>query len=209
MSGQETTPHVRSAFGVSGSPIRPSRTMALVAEVAETYATIPETTATIIQPAPPLGQLGQGPSLSDIGIDARAALEAVEQADLIVVGSPAYRAACSVLFKLFFDHVIRYALIHKPIVLTAAGGSDRHALLVEYQIRPLFGFLESLPLPLGIFASENDFVDYRVASVELRSRIDLTGRRTLPLLVAHPQLDARAEAATPGFARPDAFSARR
>ena len=205
MSELETTPHVRSVVGVSGSPTRPSRTTALIAEVAETYATILGATATIVELAPLLGQLGQGPFRSDIGPDARAALEVVEQADLIVVGSPAYRATYTGLFKLFFDHVGQYALIDKPIVLTATGGSDRHALLVEHQMRPLFGFFQSLTLPLGIFASENDFVDYRVASDELRSRIDLTVRRTLPLLAAHRQLDARAEAATPEFARPDAF----
>lgn len=206
MSEQRNIPTGLSVVGISGSPTRPSRTTALVAEVAETYARSLDAAVTVIELAPLLGQLGQGAFRNEIGPDARAALETLERADLIVVGSPAYRATYTGLFKLFFDHVGQYALIDTPIVLTATGGSDRHALLVEHQMRPLFGFFQSLTLPLGIFASENDFVDYRVASAELRARIDLTVGRTLPLLTSHLQLDPRAAlAGAADFARPDAF----
>ncbi len=206
MSDQEIIPRTISVVGVSGSPTRPSRTTALVAEVTDTFARSLGGTPTVIELAPLLAELGQGPFRGDIGPDARAALETVEKADVIVVGSPAYRATYTGLFKLFFDHVGQYALIDKPIVLTATGGSDRHALLVEHQMRPLFGFFQSLTLPLGIFASENDFTDYRVTSDDLRSRIDLAVRRTLPLLHSHLQLDPRFSAGyTPEFARPDAF----
>ncbi len=206
MSDHETTPHVTSVVGVSGSPTHPSRTTVLVAEVAERYAKSLGGTATIIELAPLLGQLCQGPFRSDIGPDARAALESVETADVIVVGSPAYRATYTGLFKLFFDHIGQYALIDKPIVLTATGGSDRHALLVEHQMRPLFGFFQSLTLPLGIFASENDFADYKVTSEDLRSRIEVAVRRTLPILHSHLKLDPRTAAGYPAeFARPDIF----
>jgi len=192
---------------VSGSPTRPSRTTALVQKVAETFAARVGGVSTVIELSPLLGELGSGPFRGDIGPAARAALEAVEAADLIVVGSPAYRATYTGLFKLFFDHVGQHALVDKPIVLTATGGSDRHALLVEHQMRPLFGFFQSLTVPLGIFANEGDFIDYRVSSPELRARIETAVQRTLPLLAMHLRLDEElAGAATvPAFARPDAF----
>ena len=206
MSEQQTGPRVTSVVGVSGSPTRPSRTTALVADVTETFARTLGATPTVIELAPLLAELGQGPFRGDIGPNARAALETVEKADVLVVGSPAYRATYTGLFKLFFDHVGQYALVDTPIVLTATGGSDRHALLVEHQMRPLFGFFQSLTLPLGIFASENDFEDYRVTSPDLRARIDLAVSRTLPLLHSHLQLDPRLAAAyTPEFSRPDVF----
>lgn len=194
-------------MGVSGSPTRPSRTTALVQEVTETFATRVGGVATVIELAPLLGGLGSGPFRGDVGPTVRTALEAVEAADLVVVGSPAYRATYTGLFKLFFDHVGQYALIDKPIVLTATGGSDRHALLVEHQMRPLFGFFQSLTVPLGIFANEGDFTDYRVDSPELQARIDTAVQRTLPLLAAHLRLDREwaGETAVPAFARPDAF----
>jgi len=193
--------------GVSGSPTHPSRTTALVQEVTETFAARVGGVATVIELAPLLAGLGSGPFRGDVGPTVRTALEAVEAADLIVVGSPAYRATYTGLFKLFFDHVGQYALIDKPIVLTATGGSDRHALLVEHQMRPLFGFFQSLTVPLGIFANEGDFTDYRVDSPELQARIDTAVQRTLPLLAAHLGLDREwaGETAVPAFARPDAF----
>jgi FMN reductase len=192
-------PRVRalSVVGVSGSPTRPSRTTALVTEVAEAFAERLGGRATVIELGPLLGDLGAGPFRGDLGPDAVRALAAVEAADVIVVGSPAYRATYTGLFKLFFDHVGQHALVDKPIVLTATGGSDRHALLVEHQMRPLFGFFQALTLPLGIFANENDFEDYRVTSADLRARIEIAVSRTAALL-------------SPGsrafeFARPDAF----
>jgi FMN reductase len=199
--------HPISVVGVSGSPTRPSRTTALVQEVAEIFAERVGGVSTVIELAPLLGELGSGPFRGDIGPAARAALEAVESADLIVVGSPAYRATYTGLFKLFFDHIGQHALVDKPIVLTATGGSDRHALLVEHQMRPLFGFFQALTVPLGIFANEGDFSDYRVDSPELRARIDTAVQRTLPLLAMHLRLDDElaGAAAVPAFARPDAF----
>jgi FMN reductase len=197
-----------SVVGVSGSPIHPSRTTALVEEVTRAFAASVGGVPTVIELAPLLGELGQGPFRHDIGPNAREALELLEAADVIVVGSPAYRATYTGLFKLFFDHVGQYALAEKPIVLTATGGSDRHALLVEHQMRPLFGFFQALTLPLGIFANEDDFVDYRVQSADLRARIDTAVRRTLPLLASHLQLetaDNEVRTPVPEFARPDAF----
>lgn len=193
--------------GVSGSPTRPSRTTALVREVAETFAERVGGVSTVIELAPLLAELGSGPYRGDVGPAALAALETVEAADLIVVGSPAYRATYTGLFKLFFDHVGQHALVDKPIVLTATGGSDRHALLVEHQMRPLFGFFQALTVPLGIFANEGDFIDYRVDSPELRSRIDTAIQRTLPLLAMHLRLEGElpGAAGVPAFARPDVF----
>jgi FMN reductase len=197
-----------SVVGVSGSASRPSRTTALVEEVTRAFAASVDGVPTVIELAPLLSELGAGPFRSDIGPNAREALEIVEAADVIVVGSPAYRATYTGLFKLFFDHVGQYALAEKPIVLTATGGSDRHALLVEHQMRPLFGFFQCLTLPLGIFANEDDFADYRVQSADLHARIDTAVRRTLPLLVSHLQLQTVVDGIrtpVPEFARPDAF----
>ncbi|QNE35181.1 FMN reductase [Leifsonia shinshuensis] len=195
--------HAPHVVGVSGSPTAPSRTTVLVDEVARSFAEATGGTSTTIELAPLLGELGAAPFRSGLSPRVQEALEAVESADVIVVGSPAYRATYTGLFKLFFDHIGQYALVDKPIVLTATGGSDRHALLVEHQMRPLFGFFQSLTLPLGIYASESDFTDYAISSDDLRERINTTVSRTLPLIRSH--IDPESLYATADFARPDAF----
>ena len=41
--------------------------------------------------------------------------------------------------------------------MTATGGGDRHALIVEHQLRPLFGFFEAFALPTAVYATDRDF----------------------------------------------------
>ncbi len=69
-------------------------------------------------------------------------LAAVEAADALIVGTPVYRASFTGLFKHFFDFVEQTALVgYVPVLLAASGGSDRHALVLEHQLRPLFSLL--------------------------------------------------------------------
>jgi FMN reductase len=176
--------------GVSGSLSVPSRTSTLVSAVAAEFAKPLAASVELVE----LGSLVEslaGTRRSELGAPAQAALAAVEAADVIVVGSPAYRAAYTGVFKHFFDFVGQYALVDKPIVLTATGGSDRHALLVEHQMRPLFGFFQALSLPLGIFAIESDFENYEIVSEELKQRITLSTSRTIGLLSSQLALTGR------------------
>ena len=169
--------------GVSGSLSVPSRTTALVAATAHAFSKPLDASVEIIELGSIIGSLA-GTHRGELGQPALDALAAVEAADVIVVGSPAYRAAYTGLFKHFFDFVGQYSLVDKPIVLTATGGSDRHALLVEHQMRPLFGFFQALTLPLGIFATETDVENYEITSTDLAERIDLSTQRTVGLLAS-------------------------
>jgi FMN reductase len=176
--------------GVSGSLSVPSRTSALVQAVANEFAKPLAASVELIELGSLVSSLA-GTRRDELGAPAQAALAAVEAADVIVVGSPAYRAAYTGVFKHFFDFVGQYALVDKPIVLTATGGSDRHALLVEHQMRPLFGFFQALTLPLGIFATESDFENYEIVSEELTQRITLSTSRTIGLLSSQLALTGR------------------
>ncbi|MGX5682164.1 FMN reductase [Schumannella luteola] len=169
--------------GVSGSLGVPSRTTALIRAAADEFAVPLNAEVEVIELGSLVSDLAAS-SRSALGPAAQAALAAVESADVLVVGSPAYRATYTGIFKHFFDFVGQYALVDKPIVLTATGGSDRHALLVEHQMRPLFGFFQALTLPLGIFATETDFENYVITSDDLRERIQLSVRRTIGLLAS-------------------------
>ena len=64
------------------------------------------------------------------------------------------------------------ALAGKPVLLTATGGGDKHALIIEHQLRPLFGFFEAATLPTGIYAGAADFTDTQPSSAPLLARLD-------------------------------------
>ncbi|KAG1266130.1 hypothetical protein G6F66_014111 [Rhizopus arrhizus] len=120
-------------------------------------------------------------------------LAAVEQADVLVVATPVYRGSYTGLFKHFFDFIHQDALVDTPILLAATGGSERHALVIDHQLRPLFSFFQARPLPLGVYATDRDFADGRVHNAALMQRARLAVQRA-PRLLAVPQGGAPATA---------------
>lgn len=110
------------------------------------------------------------------------ALTAVEQADVLVVATPVFRASYTGLFKHFFDLIEQDALIDTPVLLAANGGSERHALVIDHQLRPLFSFFQARTLPLGVYATDKDFVDRRLSDEAVIERARLAVQRAVPAL---------------------------
>ncbi|HDR8982295.1 MULTISPECIES: FMN reductase [Burkholderia] len=174
---------------VSGNTSRPSRTLAL------TEALLSGLRA-VLPVEPHLIELGEiAPVLSgvlsraDASAELALQLRAIEEADVLIVGSPVYRASYTGLFKHLFDLVHHEALIDVPVLLAATGGSERHALVIDHQLRPLFSFFQARTLPLGVFASERDFHDYAITSPELLDRIRLAVERAVPLVQEASRLE--------------------
>ncbi|HET9128917.1 MAG TPA: CE1759 family FMN reductase [Propionibacteriaceae bacterium] len=84
-------------------------------------------------------------------------LERVAASDALVVVTPTFQATYSGLFKTFVDLVDKDALRGTPVLLAATGGSERHSLMIDHALRPLFAYLGAEPLATGIFAATSDF----------------------------------------------------
>ena len=160
-----------SVLGIAGSVRQPSRTANLVAAVVDAIALR-------------LGTVGQTIELGDGGTSffdalqrdamagrARDIIAAIEEADVLVVGTPVYRASYTGLFKHVFDLVHHEALVGKTVVLTATGGSPLHGLVMEHQLRPLFGFFRAHTVPSAVYATEADFDQYTLTSPVVIERI--------------------------------------
>jgi len=167
---------------VSGSLTAPSRTTALVEAITEAFGRALPIEPHVIT----LNHLG--PHLAgaltrkQLPPEAEAELQHIENADLLIVATPVYRASFTGLFKHLFDFVDQYALVDTPVLLAATGGSERHALIIEHQLRPLFGFFQSLALPVGVYAHDSDFTDYKISNEQLDDRIEKAIARALPLV---------------------------
>jgi len=85
------------------------------------------------------------------------AMTILGEADGIIASSPVYKAGASGLFKSFFDVLDNDLLIAKPVLLAATAGSSRHALVIDGQMRPLFGYMRALSLPTSVFAAPEDW----------------------------------------------------
>ncbi|MBT8767640.1 FMN reductase [Metapseudomonas boanensis] len=176
--------HPIKVVAVSGGTYRPSRTQvltqAIIAEV-EKHLRIDSHIIELGDIARPLGGALSRKELPEI---VEHELRAIESADLLIVAAPVYRGSYPGQFKHLFDLIDMNALIGTPVLLAATGGSDRHALVLDHQLRPLFSFFQSLTLPIGVYASEADFQNYQISSEALKARIQLAAERAAPLFGA-------------------------
>lgn len=156
--------------GISGNITRPSKTRAFVDHIAGEIAHDIGASALTFDIEDLGPSFGAARRLGDLEPAARSLVDRLEQAAVLVVGSPTYKGSYTGLFKHFFDLLDPAALKGRPVVLAATGGGDRHSLIVEHQLRPLFGFFEALTVPTGIYASERDFTEGRISSDGLRAR---------------------------------------
>lgn len=173
---------------VSGSLHRPSSTTALVAALAAAVAQRIDADIRLVELAEVGPHLGGALERAALPAEAELAIEAIEDADLLVVGSPVYRASFTGLFKHLFDFVDQRALVDTPVLLAATGGSHRHALTIEHQLRPLFAFFQALTLPVGVYAASDEFADGIVRDQGVLDRIEAAADRALPYLVHRPTL---------------------
>lgn len=103
----------------------------------------------------------------------REVLQAVAAADGLITVTPVFSASYSGLFKSFFDLLDREALIGKPVLIAATGGSARHSLVLEHALRPLFAHLRATVLPTAVYAASVDWGSgVEAGTEELSGRID-------------------------------------
>jgi len=171
-----------NVVAVSGGLQRPSRTLALVEELLVALGEVLPISVRLIELGEIAPKFAGAVHRSQLPESVEADLKAIETADLLVVASPVYRASYTGLFKHLFDFVHHEALIGVPVLLAATGGSERHALVIDHQLRPLFAFFQADALPIGVYATEKDFDGYSVSDPALQERIALAVARAVPHL---------------------------
>jgi FMN reductase len=91
------------------------------------------------------------------GATLQTALGAVADADGVIAVTPIFTASYSGLFKSFFDVIDNAALVGKPVLIGATGGTARHSLALDHALRPLFVYLRALVVPTAVFAASEDW----------------------------------------------------
>ncbi|MQA91417.1 MAG: NAD(P)H-dependent oxidoreductase [Gemmatimonas sp.] len=86
-----------------------------------------------------------------------AAIECTVSADLVVLGSPVYRASYTGALKNYLDLLPLEALRGKPVGVVAMGGTDHHYLGVDSQLRMVLAWFGALVAPTGVYLTVNSF----------------------------------------------------
>lgn len=125
---------------VVGSPTSSatSRTLLLVRHLLASLQQRVHASVELVELAPIARSLGQSLSRDEAEPAVEQALQAIEAAGLLVVAAPVYRGSYPGLFKHLVDFIGLEALVDTPVLLAATGGSERHALVIDHQLRPLF-----------------------------------------------------------------------
>lgn len=184
-----------SITGFAGSFSVPSRTRSLVSSAVDLASERFKAVGHVIDLGELGPSLGQARSLGDLDADALELVSSILRADALVIASPVHKGSYGGLFKHLFDLLDPGMLQGKPILLAATGGGDRHALMVEHQLRPLFAFFEANVLATGVYASDREFVGGTLADEAARARLSRAVNQFAPFLAPHSLPVSQAERA--------------
>ena len=181
-----------SIVGISGSLSSPSRTTTLVELIVGRVAAGAFSKREIITIGDIAPSLGLALNPQQLPGELAQAYEKLVSADVIVVGTPVYKASYTGLLKHFFDLLDPNVLSGKVAVLAATGGSDHHSLVLEHQLRPLLSFFGIHTVPTTVYVKDSDFVKeedgrYRLNSPNLNGRIDAIVEQALWLAAGRRQ----------------------
>jgi FMN reductase len=157
---------------VSAGTDNPSSTRRLTDRIAQKSLDLLEragtpTTADVIELGPLAVDTARAALAGFPGEQLQTAIDRLAAADAIVAATPVYKAGISGLFKSFVDVLDDDLIVAKPVLLAATGGTPRHSLVIDDQMRPLFAYLRALSLPTSVYAAAEDW-----GTTELGSRIE-------------------------------------
>ncbi|KJC63304.1 FMN reductase [Agreia bicolorata] len=114
------------------------------------------------------------------------AIETITDADAVIAVTPIFSSSYSGLFKSFFDILEPRTLAGKTVLLAATGGTARHSLALEYSVRPLFAYLQSVIVPTSVFAASEDWGSAGGTHGELAARITRAGGELAEMIEGRP-----------------------
>ncbi|QQQ79669.1 FMN reductase [Saccharothrix sp. 6-C] len=112
------------------------------------------------------------------GARLRDVVESVVGADAVIAVTPTFNASYSGLFKSFVDVLEPESLAGKPVLIAATGGTERHSLVLDHALRPLFAYLRAIVVPTGVYAASSDW-----GAEGLPGRVDRAAGELADLLV--------------------------
>lgn len=118
--------------------------------------------------------------------DLAKAIETVTNADAVIAVTPIFSSSYSGLFKSFFDILEPRTLAGKPVLIAATGGTARHSLALEYAVRPLFAYLQSVVVPTSVFAASEDWGSTGGTHGELAMRITRAAGELAEIMEGRP-----------------------
>jgi len=100
-------------------------------------------------------------------------VKTILSADALVIGTPIYQASITGVLKNLLDHLPTDALKSKVIGIITTGGTDKHFLVAEYQLKPILSFLKGTVSVSNVFVHNDSFnEENEIVDVDIARRIN-------------------------------------
>ena len=110
----------------------------------------------------------------------KAANQLVDEADVVILLTPVYKAAYTGILKTYLDLLPQKGLENKVVVPIAVGGTQHHLLAIDYALKPVISALGATTILQGIFVLDStiqregtDYVIDPVIVERIRKQIQL------------------------------------
>jgi len=157
---------------INGSPTKRSKTGILIDAIGDSITRIIPMKSHTISLSDVGHEIMCGLSRPDISAAGELLLQLAEQADVLVIGTPVYRASYTGLLKHYFDLIDRDIMRGRKAIICATGANLMHSLVLEHQLRPLMGFFSIQTTASAIYATSDQFTDGAVSNPTLIDDIE-------------------------------------
>jgi len=135
---------------LGGSPAAPSSTGRLLDHVGDKLAALGHRHSKLnVRDLPAKALLHA--DFADLAL--KRAIDAVAEADAIVIATPIYKASYTGVLKAFLDLLPQDGLKDKLVLPLATGGSQSHLLALDYALRPVLQALDARQVFTSIYAT--------------------------------------------------------
>lgn len=172
--------------GLLGSVTPPGRLSGAVESALERAATRGHETRFLDLGALTVG-FADGRPLDQLGDDSPLLVQAICDAEAVVLATPVYRGTLTGALKNALDLLPLAALQAKPVGIIAMGATLHHYLGAESHLRDTLSWFGALTLPTGVYLSSADFVD-GIASETAAVALDALIEATISFAAAAPSL---------------------
>lgn len=113
--------------------------------------------------------------------DTKKLINAIDEADALIVGTPIYRGSYTGALKNVFDLIPNDGLTGKVVGLIATGGSYHHFLAIEQELKPLIGYFRAHIVPGSVYAHNEHYSEKNLVDPSVMERLRSLGEDVVRL----------------------------
>jgi FMN reductase len=100
-------------------------------------------------------------------LEVQGVIKKIQEAQAVILATPVYKASFTGVLKALLDLLPRDALVDKPILPIAVGGTLAHLLVIDYALKPVLAALGAEHILKGIYV-----LDSQVQTADGEVRLD-------------------------------------